>query len=84
MESSIDATEVGTDSLTMEENKVDAYNQYRSSMTNEEESIYSLETFARSNVFTNYANDTNNNKSTNNNDNKSSQRNNQWCKLKLF
>ncbi len=79
--SSLDANETGTDSLTMEENKVEAYNKYCTSMTNEEESLYSLETFAKSNAYTNaeqtYKSNDNNN---NNNSNKSAQRTS-YCKF---
>lgn len=76
MESQPDANEIGIDSLTLEENKVEAYNQYCSTMTNEDESIYSLEGFARSK---NYNNPTKVNNITNTNDNKVPQRTNQ-CK----
>lgn len=39
---------IGTDSLTIEENKVDAYNEYQREMDSKDLSIVSLNTFANS------------------------------------
>lgn len=61
---------------------MEAYNQYRSAMTNEDESIYSLEGFARSNIYNNPAKVNN---KTNINENKLSQRKNQcMCKYSFL
>ena len=81
LESSV-ATDVGTDSLTMEENKIEAFNQYK--LNNDTMSENSLEAFNKA------PNNNNNNNAgaydqapINPNENKVSQRINQ-CKSSFF